>query len=481
MLSPASKEVPISLAVDPRSHITSVTVRDMSTHTNEVVVTLTCAGIECEVNDVEEGPSKTMEKIKYEQPQMKDRVCKMEYVPQVSELDVLLAIFPYEDIINISHYYQMLGLEECVKLFVELGAYVEWNATVVEGAFNEEIAAAEVSATCPHGPPPITNWQRVAEEENMKGRPLSPTPVAMNSNDSMVNEVTVTLGLDILQKMNVIFGEDDFRNGGPVEQECSLNVPLWILEQLYHVWRKDSTQSQHDEDAQLAAFLQEDENLDNAGDICFRKTGMPISRKLQLKMLVEEFSMCDEQSVQRIFQDNNCDASATRNTLHLMLNPDLDTVEPFTPVTNKGTAIVSPSVRSRKPVANLSQAQEEALQYQMEADLFAEKRKEQVQKMQRYIRSGLPSAVGAYQQEKAANVIIEAHQHSPFLDLHLLSQKDAIALLKSRLAALDRPENARNGRSDRRLRVITGYGKSSGGRSVIKPAVESYLKNKGYQ
>lgn len=26
----------------------------------------------------------------------------------------------------------MLGLEECVRLFVELGSYIDWTATVVE-------------------------------------------------------------------------------------------------------------------------------------------------------------------------------------------------------------------------------------------------------------------------------------------------------------------------------------------------------------
>ncbi|KAK6050332.1 hypothetical protein COOONC_12162 [Cooperia oncophora] len=84
-------------------------------------------------------------------------------------MDVLVAIFPCEEIVNLSHYYQMLGLEECVKLFVELGAYIDWSASVIEGAFVEEFTAAELSATRSHAPPPITNWQRLADQEDMKG------------------------------------------------------------------------------------------------------------------------------------------------------------------------------------------------------------------------------------------------------------------------------------------------------------------------
>lgn len=40
--------------------------------------------------------------------------------------------------------------------------------------------------------------------------------------------------------------------------------------------------------------------------------------------------------------------------------------------------------------------------------------------------------------EQATEIIKKANEHSPFLDLHLLSQKDALALLKERLALLDR-------------------------------------------
>uniref|UniRef100_A0A0K0DPQ3 Smr domain-containing protein n=1 Tax=Angiostrongylus cantonensis TaxID=6313 RepID=A0A0K0DPQ3_ANGCA len=82
--------------------------------------------------------------------------------------------------------------------------------------------------------------------------------------------------------------------------------------------------------------------------------------------------------------------------------------------------------------------------------------------------------------KQAGDIIIKANEDSTVLDLHLLSQKDAIMLLKERLSALDRPVSMRHGRSSQRLHVITGYGRSTGGRSVIKPAVEFYLKRKGY-
>ncbi|EYC15362.1 hypothetical protein Y032_0037g3477 [Ancylostoma ceylanicum] len=105
--APSSPSVSLSLAPDPRPHIRMVTLRDMATQTNEVIVTLTCAGIPCLVEDLVEGPSRTLERVKDPKTHMKDRVVRMENIPQVSELDVLVAIFPYEEINNLTHYYQV--------------------------------------------------------------------------------------------------------------------------------------------------------------------------------------------------------------------------------------------------------------------------------------------------------------------------------------------------------------------------------------
>ncbi|KAL6727518.1 hypothetical protein Aduo_009388 [Ancylostoma duodenale] len=151
----------------------------------------------------------------------------------------------------------MLGFDECVKLFVELGTYVDWSASVVEGAFIEDLAAAEMSGTCPHAPPPRTDWQRIAEQEGMNDRLGGMSPTQMESPrppSPHANAVTVTLGVDILQKMSVLFG-----NGAAVERECDLSVPLWLLEQLYLVWQGGVRKVQHDTDAELASLLQEGE------------------------------------------------------------------------------------------------------------------------------------------------------------------------------------------------------------------------------
>lgn len=43
------------------------------------------------------------------------------------------------------------------------------------------------------------------------------------------------------------------------------------------------------------------------------------------------------------------------------------------------------------------------------------------------------------------------------------------------------PPNLRNGRSDRKLTVITGYGKSSVGPIKLKPAVLQWLKQFHYE
>ncbi|VDN22740.1 unnamed protein product, partial [Cylicostephanus goldi] len=208
---------------------------------------------------------------------MKDRVTKMEVIPQISELDVLVAIFPHEEVNNLTHYYQMLGFDGCVKLLVELGTYVDWSASVTEGAFVEELAAAEMSGTCPHAPPPRTDWQRIAEQEGMNG------------------------------------------DGSSVEEECNVSVPLWLLEQLYLVWQGDSRQMQHAHDAQLASVLQEHE--DEEPSFTTVKKQMTVAQKLNLNELIKDFR-CDAESIRRIYEDNKYDAAATRVTLHLMLNPD---------------------------------------------------------------------------------------------------------------------------------------------------------------
>ncbi|VDM83378.1 unnamed protein product [Strongylus vulgaris] len=194
----------------------------------------------------------------------------------------------------------MLGFDECVKLFVELGTYVDWSASVTEGAFVEELAAAEMSATCPHAPPPRTDWQRIAEQEGMNDRKaeMSPTQTEppRSTTPSQADSIHVTLGVDILQKMSVVFG-----NGAVVEEECSVSVPLWLLEQLYLVWQGDGYQMQHEHDAKLASILQEQEE-EEQGFTSVKKQ-MTVAQKLNLNELIREFP-CDPDSVRRIFEDN---------------------------------------------------------------------------------------------------------------------------------------------------------------------------------
>ncbi|CAJ0599647.1 unnamed protein product [Cylicocyclus nassatus] len=484
--------VSLSLAPDPRPRTRVVEQRDMATQTNEVLVTLTCAGITCDLQDTNEGSSYTIERLKDPKIRMKDRVTKMEIIPQISELDVLVAIFPHEEVNNLTHYYQMLGFDGCVKLLVELGTYVDWSASVTEGAFVEELAAAEMSGTCPHAPPPRTDWQRIAEQEGMneKKSAMSPAQPVQLEALAEANFVSIKFGTDVLQKMSVIFGD-----GSPVEEECNVSVPLWLLEQLYLVWQGDYRQMLHAHDAQLASVLQEHENEEPSFTTV--KKQMTVAQKLNLNELIKDFR-CDAESVRRIYEDNKYDAAATRVTLHLMLNPDdeIENVEKILTSSQRTNQVPPPPLVppcAPRPEASLSLAQQQALHYQRQANEFAAKRESETRKAQGYIRSGLHPAALVCQQnardhgenerllrKKAADIIVKAHENSSFLDLHLLNQKDALALLRERLEQLDRHESLRNGRSDRRLRVITGYGKSNGGRAVIKPAVESYLKRKNY-
>ncbi|EYC15368.1 hypothetical protein Y032_0037g3479 [Ancylostoma ceylanicum] len=234
---------------------------------------------------------------------------------------------------------------------------------------------------------------------------------------------------------------------------------------------------------------------------------MTVAQKLNLNELLKEFSTCDSECVRRIFEDNRYDAAATRVTLRIMLNPDdeIENLEQLAASSQQPSKQVPPPPLSRtrpRPESILPLAQEQAWQCQQQANEFAAKRNNETRKAQGYIRSGLLPAAAVSQQNvrlgclfalareyaacernlraQATEIIMKAHENSNFLDLHLLSQKDALALLRERLELLDRPESMRNGRSDRRLRVITGYGKNSGGRAVIKPAVEAYLRKNCY-
>lgn len=482
--------VPISLAFDRSLHVIMLQAREVATQTNEVIVTLTCAGVDCPVDDVSVGNSYNVERLKLFMPQMKDRVVRMENIAQFSELDVLVAIFPYEEIRNLSHYWEMLGLEECVRLFVDLGAYVEWMAVIKEGAFVEEIAASEHSGTQPHAPMPRTDWQRIAEQEGLKEYVKSDS--LDESGPFSVNEITVTLGVDLLQKMSVLFGE-----GVPVEKESSVRLPLWLLEQLYLFWQNNGStfpnNFQYANDAEIAATLQEEE--DAVASNTFKNT-MTVAQKLHLKNLVEEFSMFDSRAVEEIFNDNMYDSTAARETLRIMLNLGTNNLEhshTSSPTVSSAVVPVQRSNAQRRVEVNFPLAQERARQYQEQANEFAKKKFIELRKVQKYIQCGNLPVVGYFGQlareysireknlrKQAHDIIIKANEGSAILDLHLLSERDAIVLLKERLSVLDRPLSMRNGRSNQRLRVITGYGKNNGGRSVIKPAVELYLKREGY-
>lgn len=62
---------------------------------SSISVTLTCAGITCLVDDVVEGCSVVVERVREAKPQMKDRVVKLEWVAAlvfVSSLDLFVHV-----------------------------------------------------------------------------------------------------------------------------------------------------------------------------------------------------------------------------------------------------------------------------------------------------------------------------------------------------------------------------------------------------
>uniref|UniRef100_A0A0K0D5W6 Sld5 domain-containing protein n=1 Tax=Angiostrongylus cantonensis TaxID=6313 RepID=A0A0K0D5W6_ANGCA len=107
--------------------------------------------------------------------------------------------------------------------------------------------------------------------------------------DCSGNEIAVTLGVDLLQKISSLFGE-----GIVVEKECSVRLPLWLLKQLYCFWQNSETSLPSSRegvnDAEIAAAPPEEE--DEVASASFKKV-MTVSQKLQLKNLIREFSMFD--------------------------------------------------------------------------------------------------------------------------------------------------------------------------------------------
>ncbi|KJH52452.1 hypothetical protein DICVIV_01297 [Dictyocaulus viviparus] len=234
----------ISLAVDLSSQINMLEVRDMATQTNEVIVTLSCAGIVCPYDDVSEGTPYTMMRTKSSQ---------------------------------------------------------------LEGSFVEELASCEVSHTLPHAPAPITDWQRMAEQEDLKEYVNAKSVKDRAEFQATASgEITVRLGVDILQTMNSLFG-----NGFVIEKECNKQFPAipisvckgldWILNYACSFGGCSSSSDQQCTDAEIAAILQDDEDVNCP---TMSQDLMTVAQKLQLKSIIGEFSMFDPNSVKQIFKDN---------------------------------------------------------------------------------------------------------------------------------------------------------------------------------
>ncbi|VDM38673.1 unnamed protein product [Toxocara canis] len=77
--------------------------------------------------------------------------------------------------------------------------------------------------------------------------------------------------------------------------------------------------------------------------------------------------------------------------------------------------------------------------------------------------------------------LADANTAENFVDLHFMDVSSALKLLKNKLTIIDRPENMRNGRSGRKMIVVTGYGKSANGYCKLKRAVLQWLKQCGYE
>uniref|UniRef100_A0A0K0D5T8 DUF1771 domain-containing protein n=1 Tax=Angiostrongylus cantonensis TaxID=6313 RepID=A0A0K0D5T8_ANGCA len=137
-----------------------------------------------------------------------------------------------------------------------------------------------------------------------------------------------------------------------------------------------------------------------------------------------------------------------------MLNPEADSAEHCrrSPATTSDTVVPAqkPSFKRQFEV-NLRDAQEQARQYEKQANEFAEKKSAEIRKAERYLQDRNFLAADYFRQvarehslremnlrRQAGDIIIKANENSAVLDFHHLSPKDAIMVLKERLSALDR-------------------------------------------
>ncbi|TMS36356.1 hypothetical protein L596_003542 [Steinernema carpocapsae] len=228
------------------------------------------------------------------------------------------------------------------------------------------------------------------------------------------------------------------------------------------------------------------------------------------RRLCQEFEhLKDRVDCWDLFLSNDYSYEATRETLRIFASEHEE--QPSTAEISMSKVVqsgsdsewqsVSPRQKSeakpRPKNPTFTDVQEHAMEFMDESRKNHEMHREFMAKASKHAGNKKTPGAAEYYRQEAKKYKVEAERQLAMahdilydynmtaegttIDLHLLNVQNAISLLKLKLSQLDREARFRSKPSNKRLSVVTGYGKSNGGNCRVKPAVENWLKRNNYQ
>ncbi|KHN74022.1 NEDD4-binding protein 2-like 1 [Toxocara canis] len=431
-----------------------------------------------------------------------------------SELDLLLALFPEEAPADLLHVLQTAGIEMAIRVFREIGAKMDVFAYPEEGGVSYEGISLSETFKC-------ERIESTALEVNDATLALSRSDTIVETSSIPNVEVTskpikngfyrMELSVDMIRKLSELFGDGEVKD----DNTAFVDLPLWQWRQIYQAWRGLPITGRHGEAFTYDDFDDEFPDILKTSDgdgehpeeaICLdisrneevdkmktmgERRKMDTAARLQLNQLYEKFANVDRSRIDECFKDNNYSSEATEATLAMFVDDEL---------TQSSVVLSSSSLRGFDNAGNeigemdqvdLLSVQQEAMTLQEEIEHCLKKKKELYSKArevkdprvkQFYVLEAQNFDRRAKEYSANANKrLADANTAENFVDLHFMDVSSALKLLKNKLTIIDRPENMRNGRSGRKMIVVTGYGKSANGYCKLKRAVLQWLKQCGYE
>ncbi|MFH4979218.1 hypothetical protein AB6A40_005927 [Gnathostoma spinigerum] len=506
---------------------------DIGIQTSDVIRTLFLLGrlpkdLVSEI--ISPGETKEIEIPKKHSTATKERgTCTISERPP-NEMCLLMSMFPCESVADISHYLEMMCFADVFDLLIETNARVNVFSSAaeensLEGVFPVSVtetknmsalSAADVSSTNKY----LKDASRdvVFEEAERARTRYSPTP----GEAAQPGYYRMELSLDMIRKLTQLFGSED----DGVIQQIYVDLPLWRWREIYQAWKGLPITGYHEEGFQCDNFyssfpchlcessVERQKSLTSPSKLMViepttnQKSAKPhrldTASRLKLNQLYEEYSAVDHNRIRECFEDTGFSLDHTRVVLDSFLMAEdsstfYNTVG-HTPVEQR--RVISDVRRSEHDQYVNPEGIKVSRPFYSEVHLAIQplhdevdhcigKRDEFYQKAniskdpcvkQFYSREALNFSKRAKSlKEKINSMIVEANNCSTYVDLHGMNVSPAIQLLKEKLTALDRPEHLRSSRSECKVIVVTGYGKSSKNVCTLKPAVEQWLNQCNYE